>query len=43
MEWSFRSDQPIYAQLRRHLSAAIVTGYYAPGQRMPGAERGKVQ
>ena len=35
MEWTFRSDQPIYAQLSRHLSAAIVTGYYTPGQRLP--------
>ena len=35
MEWTFRSDQPIYAQLSRHLSAAIVTGHYTPGQRLP--------
>ena len=35
MEWTFSSDQPIYAQLRRSLMAAIVTGEYAPGQRLP--------
>ena len=35
MEWTFRSDQPIYAQMSRQLSAAIVTGYYSPGQRLP--------
>lgn len=35
MDWAFRSDQPIYAQLKRHLSEAIVTGFYAPGQRLP--------
>ena len=35
MEWTFRSDQPIYAQLRKNLSAAIVTGFYKPGERLP--------
>ena len=35
MEWTFRSDQPIYAQLSRQLSAAIVTGFYKPGERLP--------
>lgn len=35
MDWTFRSDQPIYLQLQRHLSEAIVNGYYSPGQRMP--------
>ena len=35
MDWTFRSDQPIYLQLQRHLSEAIVNGFYSPGQRMP--------
>lgn len=35
MEWTFRSDQPIYSQLSNHLKAAIVTGYFTPGQRLP--------
>ena len=35
MDWTFRSDQPIYLQLQQHLSEAIVNGSYTPGQRMP--------
>ena len=35
MSWKFHADQPIYLQLRRYLSEAIVTGVYAPGQRLP--------
>lgn len=35
MSWKFHADQPIYLQLRRQLSEAIVTGVYAPGQRLP--------
>ena len=35
MDWTFRSDQPIYLQLQQHLSESIVNGFYAPGQRMP--------
>lgn len=35
MDWIFHADQPIYAQLRRYLSEAIVTGNYSPGQRLP--------
>ena len=35
MEWSFRSDQPIYSQLMQRLSEAIVSGIYAPGEKLP--------
>ena len=35
MEWTLRYDQPVYAQISRQLTAAIVTGIYAPGQRLP--------
>ena len=35
MSWTFHADQPIYLQLRRYLTEAIVTGVYAPGQRLP--------
>ena len=35
MEWSFRSDAPIYAQLCRQLTEAIAAGVYAPGERLP--------
>lgn len=35
MEWTFRSDQPIYTQLVRHLTQAILSGTFAPGERLP--------
>lgn len=35
MEWNFRSDQPIYSQLTQRLSEAIVSGLYAPGEKLP--------
>ena len=35
MEWNFRSDAPIYAQLVEQLTAAIAAGVYAPGDRLP--------
>ncbi len=35
MKLEFRSDQPIYLQLKQYLSEAIVTSVYAPGQRLP--------
>ena len=35
MEWNFRSDQPIYSQLMQRLSEAIVSGIYAPGEKLP--------
>lgn len=35
MEWSFGTGMPIYPQLKRLLTEAIVTGVYAPGQRLP--------
>ena len=35
MKLDFRSDQPIYLQLKQFLSEAIVTAGYAPGQRLP--------
>lgn len=35
MQWNFATGLPIYPQLKRLLSEAIVTGVYAPGQRLP--------
>ncbi len=35
MKLDFRSDQPIYLQLKQFISEAIVTAVYAPGQRLP--------
>lgn len=35
MEWDFRSDRPIYSQLTQRLSEAIVSGFYAPGEKLP--------
>lgn len=35
MEWNFRSDQPIYTQLTQRLSEAIISGLYAPGEKLP--------
>ncbi|MBQ1460362.1 MAG: GntR family transcriptional regulator [Oscillospiraceae bacterium] len=35
MEWTFRSDQPIYTQLVEHLTQAILSGAFGPGERLP--------
>ena len=35
MEWTFRSDQPIYTQLMERLTQAVLSGELAPGQRLP--------
>ena len=35
MNWNFSNDAPIYSQLIEHIKAAIVTGQFAPGQRLP--------
>lgn len=35
MDWSFRSDLPIYSQLVERLMRSIVSGAYAPGERLP--------
>ena len=35
MDWNFRNDQPIYAQLIQRLTEAIVSGVYAPGEKLP--------
>ena len=35
MNWNFRSDLPIYSQLVELLTRSIVSGHYAPGQRLP--------
>ncbi len=35
MEWEFRGDQPIYAQLVRQIKQGIVAGNYPPGGRLP--------
>ena len=34
MEWSFRGDQPIYTQLVEKIRMGIVSGVYAPGERL---------
>ena len=34
MEWTFHSDQPIYAQLVEQIRLAIVSGDYVPGARL---------
>lgn len=34
MDWSFRSDQPIYSQLVQQIRLAIISGSYSPGQRL---------
>ena len=35
MDWTFRTDAPIYTQLYERLTLAIVSGGYAPGERLP--------
>ena len=34
MDWNFRNDQPIYSQLTQRLTEAIVSGIYAPGEKL---------
>ena len=35
MDWTFRTDAPIYMQLCERLTLAIASGGYAPGERLP--------
>ena len=35
MDWNFRNDQPIYSQLTQRLTEAIISGVYAPGEKLP--------
>ena len=35
MEWQFRNDIPIYTQLVEQIKQRIVSGVFAPGQRLP--------
>lgn len=35
MDWTFRNDLPIYTQLMHRLSEGIVSGVYAPGEKLP--------
>lgn len=35
IDWNFRNDQPIYSQLIQRLTEAIVSGVYAPGEKLP--------
>jgi len=35
MEWQLRSDAPIYSQLVAHITLGIVSGEFAPGERLP--------
>lgn len=35
MPWDFASDRPIYLQLMEHIRQRIISGEYAPGDRLP--------
>lgn len=35
MEWTFRTDLPIYSQLVSQMTQAILSGEFAPGTRLP--------
>lgn len=35
MQWHFEQDLPIYTQLVHQIKLRIVTGVYAPGERLP--------
>ena len=35
MEWNLVADRPIYAQLMEFIQMQIVSGIYAPGDRLP--------
>lgn len=35
MDWNFRNGQSIYSQLTQRLTEAIVSGIYAPGEKLP--------
>ena len=35
MKWQFRNDVPIYTQLVEQIKQRIVSGAFAPGQRLP--------
>lgn len=35
MEWTFRSDRPIYVQLAEQITAAVASGVWTPGERLP--------
>ena len=35
MSWIFQNDRPIYAQLMEQIKRRIISGIYAPGEKMP--------
>lgn len=35
MGWTFLADRPIYAQLMEQIKRRIISGVYAPGEKMP--------
>lgn len=35
MPWDFSTDRPIYLQLMEHIQMKIISGEYAPGERLP--------
>ncbi len=43
MEWNFRSDQPIYSQLMQQLSEGIISGIFAPGEKLPSVREFAVE
>ena len=43
MEWNIQGDRPIYTQLVEQVTLAIVSGDYAPGERLPSVRDLAVQ
>ena len=35
MRWQFSNDAPIYSQLIEQIKVGIVSGMFAPGERLP--------
>lgn len=35
MQWELNSERPVYIQLIEQIQAAIISGYYKPGDKLP--------
>lgn len=35
MVWKFSGERPIYQQIIEHIESAVISGEYAPGERIP--------
>jgi DNA-binding transcriptional regulator YhcF (GntR family) len=35
LDWTFQADRPIYIQIKERIKVRIVSGAYAPGDRLP--------